>query len=70
MIDKLTTTYKNNIIGTVLGLTAGYLLAKKLGYHKSFTLVPFLVVGSISGSNLEAYMKDKKGMPTASIINK
>lgn len=68
MIEKLTTTYKNNVIGTIAGLAAGYLLAKKLGYEKSITLFPFMVVGSITGSNLEAYLKAKRSVPTASII--
>lgn len=68
MIEKLTTTYKNNVIGTIAGLAAGYFLAKKLGYEKSITLIPFMVVGSITGSNLEAYFKAKKSVPTAAII--
>ena len=68
MIQKLTTTYKNNVIGTIAGLAAGYFLAKKLGYEKSITLFPFMVVGSITGSNLEAYIKAKKSVPTAAII--
>ena len=68
MIDKLTTTYKNNLIGTALGIMAGYLLAKKLGYEKQLTVIPFMVVGSLSGANLESYLKAKKGMPTASIV--
>lgn len=68
MIQKLTTTYKNNVIGTIAGLAAGYFLAKKLGYEKSITLIPFIIVGSITGSNLEAYIKAKKSVPTAAII--
>jgi hypothetical protein len=68
MIDKLTTTYKNNLIGTVLGISAGYLLAKKLGYEKQLTVIPFMVVGSLSGANLESYLKAKKGVPTASLV--
>jgi hypothetical protein len=68
MLDKLTTTYKNNIIGTVLGVTAGYYLAKKLGYEKTLTIVPFMLVGSLSGANLQAYVRAKKGIPTASLV--
>ena len=60
MIEKLTTTYKNNVIGTIAGVAAGYYLAKKLGYDKYLTLIPFMLVGSITGSNLEAYLKAKK----------
>jgi hypothetical protein len=68
MLDKLTTTYKNNIIGTVLGVTAGYYLAKKLGYEKTLTIVPFMLVGSLSGANLQAYLRAKKGIPTADLV--
>jgi hypothetical protein len=68
MLDKLTTTYKNNIIGTVLGVTAGYYLAKKLGYEKTLTIIPFMLVGSLSGANLQAYVRAKKGIPTASLV--
>jgi uncharacterized membrane protein YfcA len=68
MIEKLTTTYKNNVIGTIAGVAAGYYLAKKLGYDKYLTLIPFMLVGSITGSNLEAYLKAKKSVPTAAII--
>jgi ethanolamine transporter EutH len=68
MLDKLTTTYKNNIIGTVLGVTAGYYLAKKLGYEKTLTIIPFMLVGSLSGANLQAYIRAKKGIPTASLV--
>ena len=68
MIDKLTTTYKNNLIGTALGIMAGYLLEKKLGYEKQLTVIPFMVVGSLSGANLESYLKAKKGIPTASLV--
>ena len=68
MIQKLTTTYKNNVIGTIAGLAAGYYLAKKFGYDKYITLIPFMLVGSITGSNMEAYFKAKKSVPTAAII--
>lgn len=68
MLEKITTTYKNNIIGTILGVTAGYYLAKKLGYEKNITIIPFMLVGSLSGANLEAYIKAKKGVPTKDLI--
>lgn len=68
MIDKLTTTYKNNVIGTIAGVTAGYYLAKKLGYDKTLAIIPFMLVGSLSGANLQAYLRAKKGIPTADLV--
>lgn len=64
-INSMIKGYTNNLVGTVLGIGAGYLLARKLGYEKKITLVPFLVVGSIVGMSAEHYIKAKKGMPTA-----
>lgn len=68
MIEKLTTTYKNNVIGTIAGVTAGYYLAKKLGYEKYITVIPFMLVGSIAGANLQSYLRAKKGIPTADLV--
>lgn len=68
MIDKLTTTYKNNLLGTALGVAAGYYLAKKLGYDKQIIVISFMLVGSLSGANLESYAKAKRGVPTASLV--
>lgn len=67
-IKSMISGYKNNLIGTAAGIGAGYLVAKKLGYHDKLTLIPFLVVGSIIGSQTQHYLRARKGMPTASIV--
>ena len=64
-LNSILSKYKNNVAGTVIGVAAGYLLAKKLGYEKTITVIPFCVVGSILGATAEHYIKSRKGIPTA-----
>lgn len=59
--------YKNNIIGTVAGVAAGYLLAKKLGFSNKITVIPFCVVGSILGATIQHYITSRNGIPTAAM---
>lgn len=59
--------YKNNIIGTVAGVAAGYLMAKKLGFANKITVIPFCVVGSILGATAAHYITSRKGVPTAAM---
>lgn len=37
-------------VGAVVGIVSGYLLAKSLGYHKTITVIPFMVIGTIVGA--------------------
>ncbi len=67
-LNSMISGYKNNIIGTALGIGAGYLLAKKLGYADKITVIPFLVVGSLVGSQAQHFIRAKKGMPTADMV--
>lgn len=66
-MNQALSLYKNNIIGTVAGVAAGYLLAKKLGFHNKLQVIPFCVVGSILGATAGHYITSRKGVPTAAM---
>lgn len=56
---KIKTTVFSSPIGAIVGITGGYLVAKKLDFHKTFTVIPFMVVGAILGSTIGSIIKGK-----------
>lgn len=49
-IGKIKSSITTAPIGAVGGAVIGYLVAKKLGYDKTITVISFTVVGLIIGS--------------------
>lgn len=46
-------------IGAAAGVVIGYLVAKKLGYEKTITIVSFSIVGIIIGSAIGSTVKER-----------
>ncbi len=44
-------------VGAVAGAFLGYMLAKKLGYNKTFAVISFAIVGLITGAELSKKLK-------------
>ena len=60
---------KSNPIGTLAGAGAGYLVAKKLvKTDKMWMTLAITVVGGVVGAMVQANMKAKKGVPTATTV--
>jgi outer membrane lipoprotein SlyB len=60
---------KGNPVGTGVGAVGGYLIATKLlKTEKMWMTIAVAVVGGVVGAMVQANMKAKKGMPTASIV--
>ena len=60
---------KSNPLGTLAGAGAGYLVAKKLvKTEKMWMTLAITVVGGVVGSMVQANMKAKKGVPTATTV--
>ena len=60
---------KSNPIGAIAGAGAGYLVATKLvKTDKMWMTIAIAVVGGIAGAMVQAKMKAKKGMPTATTV--
>jgi hypothetical protein len=60
---------KSNPIGTLAGVGAGYLVAKKLiKTDKMWMVVVVSVLGGFAGAMVQSKMKAKKGMPTATTV--
>lgn len=60
---------KSNPIGALAGVGAGYLVAKKLiKTDKMWMVVAVSVLGGIAGAMVQAKMKAKKSMPTATTV--
>lgn len=53
-LPKIKASITGAPIGAAVGAVTMYLVAKRLGYHKSITVVPFTVVGLILGSVIGA----------------
>ncbi|MES2287554.1 MAG: hypothetical protein V4547_17805 [Bacteroidota bacterium] len=49
-LPKIKSGIKAAPVGAVIGIVGGYLLAKQLGYHKTITVIPFMVIGTIVGA--------------------
>jgi outer membrane lipoprotein SlyB len=60
---------KTNPVGTGVGAVGGYLIATKvLKTEKLWMTIAVAVVGGVVGAMVQANMKAKKGMPTASTV--
>jgi outer membrane lipoprotein SlyB len=60
---------KSNPIGALAGVGAGYLVAKKLiKTDKMWMVVVVSVLGGVAGAMVQAKMKAKKGVPTATTV--
>jgi len=60
---------KNNPMGLILGAGAGFLVAKQLmKTEKMWVIVASAVVGGVAGAMVQANMKAKKGVPTATTV--
>ena len=60
---------KNNPMGLILGAGAGFLVAKQLvKTEKMWVLVAVTVAGGVAGAMVQANMKAKKGVPTATTV--
>lgn len=58
-VNKLKDTISGAPLGAVGGAIVGYFVSKKLGYHKSITVVSFTMVGLIIGAAIGAAVKAK-----------
>jgi uncharacterized membrane protein len=56
-LPKIKSGIKAAPVGAVIGIAAGYLLAKELGYHKTITVIPFMVIGTIVGAAIGSKVK-------------
>jgi outer membrane lipoprotein SlyB len=64
-------TLKNNPIGLVVGAGAGYLVATKLvKTDKMWMKIGIALAGAVAGAMVQAKIKAKKGVPTASTVTK
>jgi hypothetical protein len=68
-INETLTKVKANMVGSIIGAGAGYLVAKRVIKTEKMlwtglTIVAGIVVGAMISSN----MKAKSGVPTASIV--
>ncbi len=60
---------KSNPIGTLAGVGAGYYVAKKLiKTEKTWMLVLVSALGGVAGAMVQAKIKAKKGVPTATTV--
>jgi len=57
--EKLRASVSNAPLGALAGAIVGYLIAKKLGYEKTVSVVSFTVVGLIIGSALGYGVREK-----------
>lgn len=60
---------KNNPLGAIAGVGAGYLVATKLvKTEKMWMKVVISLVGGVAGAMVQAKMKARKGVPTAQTV--
>ena len=57
---KLKSSVSEAPLGAVGGAILGYLVAKKVGYEKTISVVSFTMVGLILGSFIGSSIKSKK----------
>ncbi len=55
---KLKSSITNAPLGALGGAIVGYMVSKKLGYDKSFTVIGFTMVGLIIGSAIGYKIKN------------
>jgi outer membrane lipoprotein SlyB len=58
--EKLKSTISEAPLGALGGAIFGYLLAKKVGYEKTISVISFTMVGLIVGSFIGSTIKSKK----------
>ena len=51
-LSKIKTTVVGAPIGALAGVIIGYLVSKKIGYDKTFTVLSFATVGLIIGGTI------------------
>jgi len=56
-LPKIKSSVSAAPIGAVIGGIVMYMVAKKVGYHKTITVVPFTVVGIILGATIGSRLK-------------
>lgn len=62
-------TIKSNPIGLVAGAGVGYLVAKKLlKTEKMWVVIAVALVGGVAGAMVQAKIKARKGVPTATTV--
>ena len=64
-------TAKMNILGVIVGATAGFFAAKKLGkVENKWVLIASATIGALAGSFVESKIKARQGVPTAATVKK
>jgi len=59
VVGKLKSSISAAPLGAAIGALSGIMVAKQLGYHKTFTVIGFTMVGLIIGSAIGLKMKTK-----------
>lgn len=58
-LEKIKNSIVNAPVGAIAGAITGYVIAKNVGYHKTFVVVSFAMVGIIIGTTLEYKLRNK-----------
>ncbi len=57
-VAKITSSISAAPLGAAAGAIVGYMVSKKLGYHKTITVISFAMVGLIIGTAIGSKIKN------------